>query len=195
MGVNCYIYYNDKKEAFMVDPGLVHKKIDEFVENNQLIIQAILLTHGHGDHIMGVEHYSKLYNCPVYAHTNEREILENYRLNHSKDLGGVEVELRDVNYFNSKASLDLAGIKVQCIHSPGHSPGGVSYLTDEGLFSGDTLFKLGIGRYDLHGGDLKALEKSVFKLYNLADDTKVYPGHGVATTIGYEKTKNPYFRK
>lgn len=195
MGVNCYIFYREDGTAFIVDPGLVHKKIDDFVKEKDLKVQAILLTHGHGDHIMGVEHYQSLFDCPVYAHREERVILEDHRLNHSRELGGQVVELKNVSYFDDDVILYIGGIKVQTIFTPGHSPGGVSYLTDEGLFSGDTLFKLGIGRYDLYAGDLRTLETSIRKLYELEEDTPVFPGHGVTTSIGYEMLRNPHVRK
>lgn len=197
MGENCYVYYKEEtKKGFLVDPGMVHNKISRFLEEEEIQLEAILLTHGHGDHIMGVEHYKERFSCPVYAHEFEREILENHYHNHSKSLGGTVVELKDVSYIKDGDILQLAGTKVQCIHTPGHSPGGVCYLTEEGLFSGDTLFKLGIGRYDLFGGNFKTLEHSIVEiLYNLPEETKVYPGHGLPTSIGYEKLNNPHFRK
>ena len=197
MGENSYVYYNEEtKKGFLVDPGLVHSKISRFLEEEQIDLEAILLTHGHGDHIMGVEHYKERFGCPVYAHEFEKEILENHHHNHSKDLGGTVVELKEINYIKDGDILELAGTKVLCIHTPGHTRGGVCYLTNEGLFSGDTLFKLGIGRYDLFGGNFKALENSVVEvLYRLPEETKVYPGHGVPTSIGYEKQNNPHFRK
>lgn len=197
MGQNCYVYYDEKtKNGFLVDPGMVDKRISDFLEKEDIKLEAILLTHGHGDHIMGVEHYKEQHNCPIYAHKDEREVLENHHHNHSHLIGGTVVELMDVIYFEDGDILELAGTKIKCIHTPGHTLGGVSYLTDEGLFSGDTLFKLGIGRYDLYGGDLKVLEHSIVEiLYELPEETKVYPGHGVPTTIGYEKKNNPHFRK
>lgn len=197
MGVNCYIYYNENtKKGFMVDPGMVSDKVRDFVEAQNLKIEAILLTHGHGDHIMGVEYFRKLYKCPVYAHEAERDILEHAELNKSREIYGSPVELRDISYLKTGEEPPLESTKVQVLFTPGHSPGGLSYLTDEGLFSGDTLFKLGIGRYDLYGGDFDQLEDSIMNtLYELPEDTAVYPGHGVSTTIGYEMKKNLHFRK
>lgn len=197
MGENCYVFYDlQTKRGFMVDPGLVHKKITNFLDENEISIEAILLTHGHGDHIMGVEHYRERFECPVYAHEDEREVLENHFHNHSKSLGGMVVELKDVTYLKDGDILGLAGTQIKCLHTPGHTRGGMCYLTQEGVFTGDTLFKMGVGRYDLFGGDLEALEHSIKnKLYTLPDETPVYPGHGVPTTIGYEKIKNPFIRK
>lgn len=197
MGVNCYIYYNeDSKKGFIVDPGMASDKVRDFIEDKKLQIEAILLTHGHGDHIMGVDYFRELYQCPVYAHEAERDILEVAELNKSRELFGSPVELSNITYLKTGEDLALESTKVQVLHTPGHSLGGVSYLTDEGLFSGDTLFKLGIGRYDLYGGNFDQLEDSIMnKLYNLPEDTAVYPGHGVATTIGYEMKKNLHFRR
>lgn len=196
MGVNCYIYFDEKtKEGFLVDPGLAHEKIKQYIESKGIKVQGILLTHGHSDHIMGVAYFRDLYSCPVYALEEEREILENEEYNHSKMMTGQGLELRGIHYLKDGDVLSIAGTQVECIHTPGHTKGGVCYRLGEDLFSGDTLFKLGIGRFDLYSGDFKALEHSIRKiLYALPDDTRVHPGHGVPTTIGYEKARNPYFR-
>lgn len=196
MGVNCYVYYDENsKKGFLVDPGLVHERISTFIESEGISIEAILLTHGHSDHIMGVEYYRELYHCPVYAHEDERDILENDKYNHSSMMTGQRMEIFDVNYIQDGDVLEIAGAKIDCIHTPGHTKGGVCYKIGKDLFSGDTLFKLGIGRFDLYSGDYRALENSIMNvLYTFPDDTQVYPGHGVPTTIGYEKMRNPYFR-
>lgn len=196
MGVNCYVYHDEEsKKGFIVDPGMASEKVRDYIAEKEIIIEGILLTHGHGDHIMGVEYFRKLYSCPVYAHEDERDILEKAELNQSKALFGTAVEIMDVNYLSSGQVLDIAGTQVKVLHTPGHTLGGVSYLLDEGVFTGDTLFKLGIGRYDLYGGDLAALENSIMNvLYKLDGDMPIYPGHGVLSTIGYERERNPHFR-
>ncbi len=196
MGVNCYVYYDeDSKKGFIVDPGLAHQRIKDFIEENNIEVEAILLTHGHSDHIMGVNYFRELYNCPVYAHEDEQEILEDPRHNHSTMMTGESMVIHDVNYIKDGAQLEFAGAKIDCLHTPGHTKGGVCYLLGEDVFTGDTLFKLGIGRFDLFSGDYHALENSIRNvLYLLPDETRVHPGHGVQTSIGYEKVRNPYFR-
>lgn len=181
-------------KAVIIDPGMNPGPLLKRIAD--LEIEAILLTHAHFDHMGGVEEIRKLKGCPVYLHTLESEWLTSPKLNGSLMWPQVTEPLSA-----EPAEYDLAdGLELQLIghtfkvfHTPGHSPGSVSFLSGNDLFSGDVLFRLGVGRTDLPGGRERDLIHSIQNtLYTFPDEVVVYPGHGPRTTIGYEKQRNPY---
>lgn len=193
---NCYFIINEeKKEALVVDPAdradvIVRKLIDE-----GLTLKAILLTHGHGDHILAVGALKKQFGVKVYAAKAEEALLSDTAQNLSKALFGIEVTVKPDVLLEDGQELEEAGIRLRMLHTPGHTPGGCCYYQAEEkiLFSGDTLFCGSIGRTDFPGGSLSQLVRSVKeKLLVLPEDVKVYPGHEEMTTIGHEKRYNPY---
>ncbi len=197
MGVNCYLYKNeDTGEGVLFDPGEVHPHIEKTVEDSGAKIVAIVLTHGHADHIVGVPKYRELYDVPVYASILEKPILESARHNYTAVMTNRPMTLENVNYFEPNETLHLAGIDIPTLSTPGHSKGSTCFLLPGGaLLSGDTLFAGSIGRTDLYGGSMKELEHSVLHiLYKLPDETIVYPGHGPETSIRQEKRFNAFFR-
>jgi hydroxyacylglutathione hydrolase len=197
MSVNCYLYVHEETgEGILFDPGEVHPKIEKAVEESGAKIVAIVLTHGHADHILGVPKYRDLYDVPVYASVNEQSILESDRHNYTSQMTRTPLSIEGVHYFEENETLHLAGIDIPTFSTPGHSRGSTCFLLPGGnLLSGDTLFAGSIGRTDLFGGSMKELEHSVMEiLYALPDDTVVYPGHGPSTTIGREKRTNAFFR-
>lgn len=194
LGTNCYIVYNED-DALIVDPGGDPEKVIDFLEHQDVSPHAILLTHAHFDHIGGVDALRKHFNIDVYLHENEAAWLEEPHLNRSTAFTRKEVRTARPDHLISPGNMKLSTFEFDVIHTPGHSPGSVSFIfKDEGfIISGDVLFQQGIGRTDLPGGSMEQLENSVRqKLYLLDDHYIVYPGHGSYTTIGAEKIHNPF---
>lgn len=193
---NCYILYNEEtKKGIIVDPGDDAEKLMSYIDKKELQIEAILLTHGHFDHIMAVPELKKRFGVPVYASEAEREVLGNPDANLSLYMGGRGISLEADNYLKDGETLTLLGEEVRCILTPGHTVGGMCYYFPKSgiLFSGDTLFQESVGRTDFPGGSMKELVRSIReKLFPLAPATKVYPGHGLTTTIEIEKMFNPF---
>lgn len=192
---NVYIVINDElKEAFVIDPAADVPELIHYFQEYDYKLVGILLTHGHFDHLCGVEALVNKYECPVYASEEERTLLGSSTMNHSCTIR-KDITLTDYIVVSDGEMLELAGITMQVISTPGHTAGGVCYYVKERgvLFSGDTLFLETIGRTDLETGDYATLVRSVNeKLMVLPSDTIVYPGHMGETTIEHEKQHNPY---
>jgi len=192
--VNSYLIIN-AKEAVLIDVGFSPDAIVEYIEKNKIELKAILLTHAHLDHIGGLEKIRDRFNVDVYLHKNEAEWLVNSTYNGSKDFPFFgEVICKPTNkLLTDNEELIFGDIKVKAIFTPGHTPGGVSYLINKWLFSGDTLFNNSIGRTDLWGGNYKQLIDSIKNgLFRLSNEVLVYPGHGEKTSIKNEKATNPF---
>ncbi|MCD1261100.1 MBL fold metallo-hydrolase [Paenibacillus athensensis] len=194
LGTNCYLLSDpERKKGIIIDPGVNPKPLLKRIAD--LDIEAILLTHAHFDHIGGVEEVRKLKRCPVYLHDLEADWLGNPRKNGSAywpQLGGPVTASPAEYALDEGQVLELLGIKLKVFHTPGHSPGSVSFLYDKHLFSGDVLFRLSVGRTDLGGNQHDLMTSIHDKLFPLGDEVVVYPGHGVRTKIGYERENNPY---
>lgn len=196
IGTNCYLLVNDvTKEAVVVDPASCPIHLQECVEREKITIKAILLTHAHYDHILGIEdiigHYGEM---PVYVHEKDKVMLENSELNMSCNVG-YSFEYHHAVTIRDGQILNLAGYDLKVLHTPGHTPGGVCYyIASEGvLISGDTLFAGSVGRTDFPGGSFMDLIRSIReKVLVLPDDTHVYPGHMDSTSILSEKQNNPF---
>ena len=195
VGTNCYFVYDeDTKEAVVIDPAKngLYSKLSE----NGIKVKAILLTHGHFDHIMGVHELTRESGAKLYALTAEDELCRNSYLNASEQIGRPYTVEPDV-LVDDGDEFTEAGIKFKVYATPGHTAGSCCYYIEskKWLFSGDTLFCGSIGRSDLPTGNGMHIMDSVQKLVDTFDrDVKVYPGHGEETTIGEEKEHNPFCR-
>ena len=196
VATNCYIGINEEtKECFIVDPATCPPEFVSYIKNAGLTVKAVLLTHGHFDHIMGLDALLKEFSVPVYAHEAEREVLESEQLNSSASMLGQPYSFSGADYVTNRQELRIAGFEIRVVYTPGHTIGGCCYYIEKEktLFSGDTLFHGSVGRTDLPTGSMGQLVSSVRdRLFVLPDDTKVYPGHMEETTIGYEKKYNPF---
>ena len=196
VATNCYIGINEEtKECFIVDPATCPPEFVSYIKNAGLTVKAVLLTHGHFDHIMGLDALLKEFSVPVYAHEAEREVLESEQLNSSASMLGQPYSFSGADYVTNRQELRIAGFEILVIYTPGHTIGGCCYYIEKekALFSGDTLFHGSVGRTDLPTGSMGQLVSSVRdRLFVLRDDTQVYPGHMEETTIGYEKKYNPF---
>ena len=192
---NCYIAKNKETgEALIIDPADSPSKIELKVNAMGTRPVAVLLTHGHFDHIMGVEAVREKYQIPVYACRQEEEMLREPSVNMTDQMG-KSCSIRPDVFLDDLQVFEAAGFSIQMIHTPGHTKGSCCYyLKEEGvLFSGDTLFCGSVGRTDFPGGSASQIRDSLHRLLAaLPDDTSVYPGHDISTTIGYEKRYNPF---
>ena len=194
---NVYFVINDEtKETVLFDPAYAGERIIKYLNDNELTLKAIFLTHGHFDHITAVSSVVEALKVPVYAAGTEERLLSDGQLNESLDSYGYSVTVKPDHYLNDGDETDVAGMKIKMIETPGHTEGSCCYYLEEqkALISGDTLFAGSVGRTDLPTGSMRQLLDSIeSKLMALPDDVDVYPGHGEFTTIGYERKWNPFF--
>lgn len=192
-----YIVYNEKKEAVLIDPSFKASKIVKWLKEESINLLAILLTHGHFDHIEGIEEVKKSFSCPIYIEKNDEVLLDNPYKNGSVLFGKyVQVVEKTENLWDEE-TLHFSDIEVQVIHTHFHTPGSVCFYFPkiQSLFTGDTLFYRSIGRTDLPLGNAKDVANSLLKLkklYETNGDMKVYPGHGNSTSLEKEMEFNPF---
>lgn len=192
---NCYILSNGK-EALIVDPGADENIIQATIEEMDITPVAILLTHTHYDHIGALNRIYEVYQVPIYVHPNEADWLQDPSKNLSS-LQGNPIAAREADhFFQPEETIDIVDFTFTVRFTPGHSPGGVSFIfeEDELVITGDALFAGSIGRTDLPGSEPEALMSSIREqLFTLPDYYTIYPGHGGQSTLGREKQTNPFF--
>ena len=190
---NNYLIIDEKsKEAVLIDCSSGRQEFINSIKNSGVKLKYILLTHGHFDHILGVDKFKEVFGTDAYIAKEDIEQVE-LTPKFMPILAGMEsVEIKSIhNYLKDGDIIKVGDIEIKAIATPGHTPGGMSYLIGDKLFSGDTLFHRSIGRCDFPGGSLETIIKSIKeKLFTLPDDTEVFPGHGEKTTIAYEKKYN-----
>lgn len=194
-GTNSYLVWNeDSKEAVLIDAGLSTHTILEFLERNNLTLAAVLLTHGHPDHVAGAADVAEATGAPAYLHEIDAKMVELMPPGMLAMLGIDEFDKPDeFKPLEDGETLNLAGLDIKVLHTPGHSPGSVSFLIDDAIFDGDLVFRGSIGRTDFPGGDFDQLVRSAReKVFVLDPETKIYPGHMGPTTVGWEKRANPF---
>ena len=195
VGTNCYLLINsDTRETVIFDPGDEGGRIVRYLDREGLKPAAVLLTHGHFDHIMGVPELVSRYGLPVYIHEAEAPLMADPALNACAMIG-ASVSLKADRLVKDEDVLSLAQATIRVLYTPGHTRGGVSYYIEDlrAVVCGDTLFEGSVGRTDLPTGSMGTLVRSIReKLFVLDDDVTVLPGHGGQTTIGWEKQHNPF---
>jgi len=195
---NCYVVRKTRAggECLVIDAGLAAGELIDFLKAGKLVPSAVVLTHGHVDHIGGLELVRRQWpDVKVFIHSLDAQMIGRADINLSF-LTGNKTEAGPADVLLADGQLvEQAGVRLKVIHTPGHTPGGICLYSEEDgiLFSGDTLFADSVGRTDFPGGSMSELIKSIKeKIIILPDETKVYPGHGPTTTIGKERMANPY---
>ena len=194
---NTYLIFDENTlNGAIIDPGCSIEKIEKMIDENNVKVKYILLTHSHYDHISALIPLKEKTNALIV--TSERGNLNIGNPSVNLSVYGLGYEIKDIKadkILSDGEVLEIDGVKIKCIYTPGHTDCGVCYLAENELFCGDTLFLRTCGRWDLPTADVKVLEKSIKeKLYKLEEETVVHPGHGESTTIGYEKKFNFVFK-
>ena len=195
VAANCYILKDNNSSAGMViDPGGNPSKLLSAIKEMGVEVKLIALTHGHFDHIGGLKEVKQALNVPVAIHEEDGDMLTDARKNLSAFVGVPgEMEEADV-LLKDGDNISFGGCSLKVIHTPGHTPGGVCFYGGGALFSGDTLFAGSVGRTDFPGSSTEAILDSIRnRLTKVSDATKVFPGHGPASTMGIERETNPFF--
>lgn len=196
LGVNCYILGDGKsRQGIIIDPGGNAREIIAAVQRHQLKIVAIVNTHAHFDHVAALHTIRAETGAPLVLHADELAMLRSVQMSAAMFGLSIPPQAPPERTVRDGELIDCGDLVLTVLHTPGHTPGGMCLLHEKQVWVGDTLFRGGIGRTDLPGGDYAALMRSIReKLLPLPDDTIVYPGHGAATTIGEEKLLNMFVR-
>jgi len=191
---NCYIVGSESnKEGMIIDPGAEAEAILKKVNDSGLDIKYIVLTHGHIDHVSALKEVKEATGAKIAIHADDARSLREYSFVAEQFGLAFQVPPSADRLLKDGDSIDIGDLHFLVLHTPGHTPGGICLSGEGVVFSGDTLFNYGIGRYDLPGGDYNQLMNGIHtRLMVLPDETAVYPGHGSGTTIGAERRANPF---
>ena len=189
---NCYLMTNDNHQAFIVDPGDNGKKIHKYLVDNEIDLTAILITHGHIDHVGAVDYLYNIYKCPVITHEESIELMKNPKLNLSSYFQGDVIV--NAPLIKADTFFEVNGYKIEWMFLPGHCQGSsmIRVVDENIIFSGDVLFKGSIGRFDFPSSSHFDTKQSLNYINNLEYDAIIYPGHGESTSLLEEKNTNPY---
>ncbi|MBN2288849.1 MAG: MBL fold metallo-hydrolase [Candidatus Glassbacteria bacterium] len=195
LGSNCYLAWDpDNRQAVVIDPGAEPERIIRAAAERDLEVHYIINTHGHGDHIGGNRELKVAYPVPLLVHQADAPMLEDARLNMSSFFGEPVLSPPADGFLVPGEKVRFGRVALTVLHTPGHTPGGVSLYGEGAVFTGDALFCGSIGRCDMpYSDELLQLESIRKQLLTLPDETLVLPGHGQSTTIGQEKKWNPFF--
>ncbi len=192
---NCYIVTKNSKECILIDPGTEYEKVAKRLTELDLTPIAVLLTHGHYDHAGSVYLYHKN-NIPIYIHNNDQEMLSSSIKSLAVMLGeSIQKTQPDVILYGEEEFI-IADINIKTIHTPGHTSGSVCFIVDnQYMFSGDTIFYLSYGRYDLPSGSKKEIMNSIKNIiFSIKENLQIFPGHYQLTTLDFERENNPILR-
>lgn len=194
---NSYLLWDDGGSAFLVDPAGELSEVRSFLLKNGLSLKEVLLTHGHLDHVGGLEEALSITGSKAYMSSGDASLVKNPDAGVRAWMGSDFTGTDKLLFLQDGDRLSVGVMDIKVISTPGHTPGCVCYLVTDGLdqllLSGDTLFASSVGRTDLAGGDYALLEESLLRLALLPDSLPVLPGHGPETTIGAEKRENPFW--
>lgn len=191
---NNYLIVDEKtKDAALIDCSSIDDRIDEEIEKQGANLKYILLTHGHFDHIAGIRPNRFKNNPQIVMHKADSDWLNNAN-QYLPMFGMPEITIPKVDVFVEDGdTIQLGSLEIKVLHTPGHTQGGVCYLVDGNLFSGDTIFREAVGRCDLEGGNFNQIVESIEdKIFTLSPETVIYPGHGNITSVEWEKEHNRF---
>ena len=190
---NCYIIRDEASSTcVLVDPGSEAQRILAKTRELGLTIEAILLTHGHFDHVLAVKEIAEATSCPIWMHPGDHHPASGAMIDFFYPLS--KEDLPNIQYCNDADVLNLAGLTIQVLATPGHTEGSVCYRFEDILITGDTLFAGSIGRTDLPGGSYQTIQYSLSRLVALEENYRIFPGHGESSDLATEKRSNPYLR-
>ena len=197
LATNCYIVAAERHApALVIDPAGEVKRIISRLREAELECAGILCTHGHADHVAGAGALSEALDLPVHIHEADAAGLAGPRVKLMGLAGGVlATRARQLRYLEDGERIEAGELSLLALHTPGHTPGGMSFFTPGYLFCGDLIFQGSIGRTDLRGGSLRGLLRAVGeRIWDLPDETRILPGHGPQTTLGRERRENPFLQ-
>ncbi|HEX7502426.1 MAG TPA: MBL fold metallo-hydrolase [Acidobacteriota bacterium] len=190
---NAYIFFNAaSRRCFVIDPGAEAEKIMALIAREKLLPLAVVLTHGHADHVGAVTALTSHFHIPVWVHEADEHLMRGPANREFAAMFGVELPPAAGRLLAAGETLALDGLELRVIHSPGHTPGSILLYGEGLLFTGDTLFKEDVGRTDLPGGDEAALRRSLDGIKTLPPRTVILPGHGPSSVLEHELQGNPY---
>lgn len=192
---NSYLIWDETLKGAVIDPSFDSEIIIGFSKNNNIMVEKVLLTHAHFDHVAGANLFKKFFNSKIFLNKKDLPLLREAKLTAQKFGFFMEAPPPVDSFIGEGEELDVGSFKIKVLETPGHTPGGISFYILNHIFTGDTLFKGSIGRTDLEGGNFEELLNSIKnKIFSLPSETLVHPGHGEETILKDEFDFNPFLR-